>query len=431
MRQSKKGVLIIMRTEPSSLDIYNKILREFSFGRTKPTVKHVEGLLETMKAELIISSYSLLLDASFNQCTYYCSNQRITTFMFNAKNYCITEMRKRCVLPTFDAWQFPLLLSDYMNGSLSANTIEQMLPYFGGNYVPKNPDPSRLLQAFKEIDSLVVEIRRKMYIGILENNMDSKSVVPEDYVITELVKKEIAGKVNTLMLEAAEEKKTIIAQARSQAESEAREIVESARKQGESEKQSVLDAAQEQADRIIHNASVIADKKIAEAKKRILDFSANKRLSEYAIEYSSTERCFSAVREALVKANENIKLLEDSVSESITRKAYTQLIELYNLIADTKDSTFTLSSQTNSQDLENAAYNMDVFLDMLVEYLADYGIRTIASFQGDAFTAKLHTLENLDIPFDPRSARISRSLRNGFIWGEQVLQKERVEIGGD
>lgn len=420
-----------MRTEPSSLDIYNKIPREFSLGRTKPTVKHVEGLLETMKAELIISGYSALLDASFNECIYYCSNQRIATIKFDANNYCITEMRRHSALPTFDAWQFPILLSDYMNGSLSANTIEKLLPYFWGNYVPKDPDPRRLLQAFKAIDTLVVELRQKMYTGMPENSMDSKSVIPEDFVITELVKQEIAGKVKTLMMEAEEEKKSIIAQARVQAESEAREIVESARRQGESEKQRVLDAAQEQADKIIHNASVIADKKIAEAKKRILDLSANKRLSEYATEHGNTEQCFSAVREALVKANESIKLLEDSVSENITRKAYTQLIELYNLIADTKDSTFSLALRTNSQDLENAAYNMDVFLDMLVEYLADYGVQTIASFQGDAFSAKHHTLGKTGVQFDPRNARISRNLRNGFIWGEQVLQKERVEIEGD
>ena len=278
---------------------------------------------------------------------------------------------------------------------------------------------------------MIVELRRKMYTGMPVNSMDSKSVIPKDFVITEPVKQEIADKVHTLMIEAEEKKESIIARAHVQAESEAREIVESARRQGESKKQSVLDAAQEQADKIIHDASIIADKKIAEAQKRILDLSANKRLNEYTDEHSSTEECFSAVREALVKANESIKRLEDSVSESITRKAYTQLIELYNLIADAKDSTFSLASQTNSQDLENAACNMDVFLDMLVEYLADYGVQTIASFPGDAFSAKHHTLGKTGIQFDPRNARILRSLRNGFIWGEQVLQKERVEIEGD
>lgn len=420
-----------MRTEPSSLDIYNKTPREFSISRTKPTAKHVEGLLETMKAELVISSYSPLLDAFFNECIQYCSNQRIATIKFDANNYRITEMRKRKVLSTFDAWYFPILLSDYMKDSLSANTIEKILPYFWGDYVPKDPDPRSLLKAFKAIDTLVVELRRKMYTGMPENSMDNKGVIPEDFVITELVKQEVAGKVKTLMKDAEEEKNSIIAQARVQAESEAREIIESARRKGESEKQSVLDAAQKQADKIIHNASVIAEKKIAEAKKSSLDLSANKRLSEYAKEHGSTEQCFSAVREALVKANESIKLLEDSFSESITRKAYTQLIELYNLIADTKGSTFSLALQTNSQDLENAAYNMDVFQDMLVEYLADYGVQTIASFEGDAFSAKHHTLGKTGVQFDPRNARISRSLRNGFIWGEQVLQKEWVEIEGD
>lgn len=420
-----------MRMEPSSLDIYNKISREFSFERTKPTSKDVERLLEAMKAELIINSYSPLLDAAFNECVNYCTNQRIATIKFNAENFYFTVLNRRRIIPTFDAWQFPILLSEYMGNGSVLSTLEELLPYFWGNYVPKKPDPRSLLQAFKTIDIQVVEQRRKMYQGVPGSSMSSKGTIPEDFVITELVKQEIADKVNTLMMEAEEEKKTIIAQAHTQAESEARDIVESARRQGESEKQAVLDSAQQQANKIIYNASLIADKKIAEAKRRVLELSADKRFNEFNAEQQSTEQHFTEVRDALVKANESIKLLEDSVSESVTRKAYTQLIELYNLIADTKDSTYSLALQTNSQDLENAAYNMDVFLDMLVEYLADYGVQTILSIQGDHFSAQNHTLGKTGIQFDPRSARIVRSLRNGFVWGEQVLQKERVEIDGD
>ena len=416
-----------MRTD-SSLDLYNKIPRKFGFERTKPTSKDVERLLEAMKAELIINSYSPLLDAAFNECVNYCTNQRIATIKFSAESFNFTELNRRRIIPTFDAWQFPILLSEYMGSGSVLSTIEEFLPFFWGNYVPKKPDPRSLLQAFETIDIQVVEQRRKMYQGVLGS---SRRTIPEDFVITELVKQENADKVKTLMKEAEEEKRTIIAQAHTQAESEARDIVESARRQGESEKQAVLDSAQEQANKIIYNASLIADKKIAEAKRRVHELSADKRFNEFNAEQQSTEQHFAEVRDALVKTNESIKLLEDAVSESVTRKAYTQLIELYNLIADTKDSTYSLALQTNSQDLENAAYNMDVILDMLVEYLADYGVQTILSFQGDHFSTKNHTLGKTGIQFDPRSARIVRSLRNGFVWGEQVLQKERVEIEGN
>ncbi|EHO49531.1 hypothetical protein HMPREF9099_02869 [Lachnospiraceae bacterium oral taxon 082 str. F0431] len=416
-----------MRTD-SSLDLYNKIPRKFGFERTKPTSKDVERLLEAMKAELIINGYSPLLDAAFNECVNYCTNQRIATIKFRAENFCFTELNRRRIIPTFDAWQFPILLSKYMGSGSVLSTIEKLLPFFWGNYVPNKPDPGSLQQAFETIDIQVVEQRRKMYQGVLGS---SRRTIPEDFVITELVKQENADKVKTLMKEAEEEKRTIIAQAHTQAESEARGIVESARRQGESEKQAVLDSAQKQANKIIYNASLIADKKIAEAKRRVHELSADKRFNEFNAEQQSTEQHFAEVRDALVKTNESIKLLEDAVSESVTRKAYTQLIELYNLIADTKDSTYSLALQTNSQDLENAAYNMDVFLDMLVEYLADYGVQTILSFQGDHFSTKNHTLGKTGIQFDLKHARIVRSLRNGFVWGEQVLQKERVEIEGD
>lgn len=420
-----------MRTEPSSLDIYNKIPREFSFVRKKPTAQDMESLLEAMKAELIISSYSPLLDAAFNECVNFCANQRIATIKFDADSFYFLEPSRRRVLPTFDAWWLPIFLSDYMGGGVPTDNIEELLPYFWGNCVPKKPDPRRLLQAFKTIDTLVVEQRRKMYLGSSEINANSKCVIPEDVVIPERVRQEIGDKVKKLIMEAEDEKKAIIAQAHAQAESDARDIIESARRQSESDKQSLIDSAQQQANKIIYNASLIADKKIAEAKKRVRELSADNKLNEFMVNQQNTEQRFAEVREALVKANESMKLLEDSVSENVTRKAYTQLMELYNLIADTKDSTYSLSLQTNSQDLENAAYNMDVFLDMLVEYLADYGVQTIASFQGDRFSAKYHTLGKTVVQFDPRNAYIARSLRNGFVWGEQVLQKERVEIEGD
>lgn len=420
-----------MRKELTSLDNYNKFSKRFGGVRTKPTVKDLENLLESMKSELIINGYSSLLDASFNECVNYCATQRIATIKVEIANYYFSDLSKRRLLPTFDAWHFPILLSEYMNGAASLNVLEKLLPYFWSDYAPNEPDPRCLLQAFKTIDALIVENRRKMYMRVSENSKNSNCVIPKDYVVTELVKQEIGDKVKILLTEAEKEKKAIIARANLQAESEARKIVEATRKQSEREKQELLDSAQQQANKIINNASVIADKKIAEAKKRVLELSVDKRLGEHDAEHDSTDQYFSAVREALVKANESIKLLEDSVSVGVTRKAYTQLIELYNLIADTKDSTFSLALQTNSQDLENAAYNMDVFLEMLVEYLADYGVQTIISFQGEAFSAKHHTLGKTEIQFDPRNARISCSLRNGFIWGEQVLQKERVKIEGD
>ena len=123
-----------------------------------------------------------------------------------------------------------------------------------------------------------------------------------------------------------------------------------------------------------------------------------------------------------------IKNLEDTVSESSIKKVSSQLLELFNLIADTKDSTIDLARKNNDQSLENTAYNMDVFLDMIIEYMAEYGIQSITSMPGDKFVPKYHTLKTGNQQFDPRNASIKLSKRTGFLWGEQVLQKEKVEF---
>lgn len=65
---------------------------------------------------------------------------------------------------------------------------------------------------------------------------------------------------------------------------------------------------------------------------------------------------------------------------------------------------------------------------MIIEYMAEYGIQSISSMPGDKFSPKYHTIGTGNQQFDPRSASIKVSKRTGFLWGEQVLQKEQVEI---
>ena len=390
-----------MEKELSSLGIYNKKMQKYGDGRVKQTYEDLEILLRTIKSELIINSNSPLLDIAYNECVNYLANQGLAMIEFEGDNIYFFEQKRRSIIPTYDAWQIIVLLSDYMCDDLSSKDLEKALPCFRRNYVPRPAYPNVLLKALETIDKQTVELRRKIYDDFIGKNDNINNKTGNDIVITELVKKEIGDKVQSFIMEAEEKKKAIIAQ------------------------------AEVRASEIIDNASLNAERKIAEANKRAIAVTAKKKSLEYEAEQQNIEQRFGEVREALVKANESIKCLEDSVSESVTKKAYTQLIELYNLIADTKDSTYTLAIQSNSKELENASYNMDVFLDMLVEYLADYGVRPIVSFQGECFSAKHHLLAKTETQYDPRNASIARSIRNGFIWGEQVIQKERVEIEGD
>lgn len=136
---------------------------------------------------------------------------------------------------------------------------------------------------------------------------------------------------------------------------------------------------------------------------------------------------FDLLRPALMEVNDRMRTMEDSIQQKNTEKAYRQWIELYELIADVRDSTRQKAMETGSVDLENAAYNLEEFLYMISDALAEYGIDTIATAPDSPFNGKYHDV-GMERNFDPRTAIVAESLRSGFVWGERVLKKERIRL---
>lgn len=128
----------------------------------------------------------------------------------------------------------------------------------------------------------------------------------------------------------------------------------------------------------------------------------------------------SEARNILQQVNDQMHQVDEAVTQTNTKKAYTQLLELYNLIADIRDSE-------KRQKESYMTGNLEVLLDMITEYLAEYGISSIASSPGECFQGKIHEGRS-NRCFDPRYAVVHKSLRTGFRWGEQVIQKERVIV---
>lgn len=399
----------------SSMDLYNEFAKIaaarklFSGYRLKKS--DVEQLLECIKRELIISGRSPLIDAAYFSCESYFSTHRMPGCKFVTTSFVVSDSGAYERIPTFDAWYIIIFLSGYLTSGEITGDIERFLPYFFDGYKPKPTRPGELREALQKIDAGVRGYRKSMY-----DFCSSRSVAPERSSSHE--------SVPTADKKRAED---YLATAKADIEKEKVAILDSARKQAEKERQEIIDAAYEEEKKIIQRASAETEKKISIAKKRIAE-AIEENQNNFAMEAQLLQQGFSEVRSALLTANDMIKKLEDTASESSIRKASNQLLELFNLIADTKDSTIDLARESDDQSLENAAYNMDVFLDMIIEYMAEYGIRPIASVQGDKYQPKYHAAGKDNQRFDPRSALIKASKRTGFLWGEQVLQKEQVEI---
>ena len=141
-------------------------------------------------------------------------------------------------------------------------------------------------------------------------------------------------------------------------------------------------------------------------------------------------RQFGEIQLLLSNANTQIRDLETLFSESNVKRIYDQLSDLYNLIHDTKTSTLKSADKTLNEDLYTAAYNLQDFQDFISEILSDYGIRTLKSDPGTPFRSKFQTPVMSDPNFNPNKATVEISIRPGFAWGEQVLQKEEVKLKG-
>ena len=450
-----------MSKEMSSVDLYNELEERFSHqGRTLKK-NDVKQLLALMERELIIFGWSSLMNEAYWSCYFYCCNNtqaqnyKILQLAGNAQSFKILNTTERALksIPAYTASRLVIYLSGYITKGTISENIDNDLQYFFGNFIPDNAIVDEFVQAFQNIDAEIPVHREKMHKAYLSAPGDKPETAnpggaafseankkgPEAYTLEEFEKPDKKKmSVNSTAGDQTDEKRKLILDAvhkdadkiKQQASQKAEKILDDAYKDADKIKQKasqkaekIIDDAREEAEKIKQRASLETKKNISRA-----NMDGDNPSQAFAEEQQRLQQNFSEVRSALLQANEMIRRLEDSVSETATKKISTKLLELYNLIADSRDSAFVLSKKNNDHELENIAYNMDVFLDMIIEFMADYGIQTIASALGDKFSAKHHEIETDDKQFDPRSAIVKVSKRNGFLWGEQVLQKERVEI---
>lgn len=402
----------------TALEEYNALREEVLGKKRTLEANDVLHLLELTKEELVVFDSSPLKEAA----SLYCSRKG------HRKVRIRNNGNKVSAINLFDASCLVILLSQYMTDAPTFDMkLDEALPKL---FVTNAPTfDMKLVEAFPKLLIL------KGYKATTEEEEELKQALID--IDAEVLK--IRKKIYSIFASLDEERKTIVCSARKKAEQkiedanrEAEKIknsaIETAQRTAKDKSKVIVDDANKRAGEIIGRASREADRKLSEAKKRLADIVENGAGKAFLEEQRSIELNFSAVREALVNVNRTMKSLQDSFTEAIYRKVSTQLLELFNLMADSKTSALELARQNNDKNLADVAYNMDVFLDMIVEYMADYGIQPIASAPGDKFSGKYHEPITGDRQFNPHDALIKESKRRGFRWGEQVLQKEQVII---
>lgn len=182
------------------------------------------------------------------------------------------------------------------------------------------------------------------------------------------------------------------------------------------EKKKILDAAQKKAELMLE-----------EAKHRAARLTTDILDERYQTEQQPVTNGLDALRTALLEINSQMRAMEKTLTESNTQKASRQLLELYDIIADLKDSAVAQMEDDLTGIHGNTMHNMQMLLMLVQDALSEYGITTISTLPGEPFNGKIHEVKN-NRAFDPKTAIVAQSLREGFSWDQQVIQKEWIKL---
>lgn len=367
-------------------------------------------MLNAMAEELKLYSSSPLLSAAFHRCSnYFCYEANYPyqknfqyvpkTYIFMKEpNFSMTDMS------AYDAYMFIFSLSKHLQGN--SVDLEHWPQYFSQKVVPSGASTEKLCKHLSIIDENVPRARSE---ALMRQTSDPFTDT-----------KAAAGKreSDSLIRAAQKEADSIRAEAekiRSEAQTrrtEAETLMEEARiKMSEAE---AAKASVETARAGAVQAPVAVQPACPEK---------TPPRQELRIEDSLDE-----LRRALMSTNAQMRKLEDSILEAGLEETIRQLLDLYNLIADSRDSALEMAKKFQKTDPQDTARNLGEFLNMIAGFMTSYGVTVHTSALGDHFLPKTQEVRQGPAQYDPRSAVVMESLRSGFALDDVVLQKERVWI---
>lgn len=412
-----------MDKDNTSLTLFNNKLHLASRVSTSDLLE----LLEAMKRELIIIGNSSLLSTAFQRCSYYFfgyeTSLHTTDIKYSSQTYTLAEVPGSPWknMSAYNAWMLICKLAEYLLGKDITLNLKMWQQHFSQpTMVPKGTKVEELWKCLKAIDDAVLRARRKAFSRYTDESPEDVEMVGSN------ASENARSKIDALLREAEEKAAAMIANA----------SAEAGRLKAEAEK--TLAAAQNmlsQADAARASAEA-ACAKTETARAQVSESSAVRPETagpKHPAEISPRqelriEDSLAELRRALMDTNAQMRKLEDSILESGRDETIRQLLELYNLIADFRDSVLESAGKAGSLAPQNVERNLNEFLKMIAGFMTSYGVTVHTGAPGDPFNVRTQEVRNSPAQYDPRRAVISACLRSGFALDEVVLQKERVRL---
>ncbi len=205
-------------------------------------------------------------------------------------------------------------------------------------------------------------------------------------------------------------------------EEQAQQII----KEAQEKARAIIAKAEQEATEILKNAQNVSDQKIRKAAEQAKQMNVSRNLETFETQQNEIHTALSEIRRRLNETGAYLNQIDQKINDETVMKIFDQYDELYNLIADVADST-AANMDGDSPDLRRVYQNHQAYLDLIEENLSDFGIEYLATSQGEPFDGRKHEVSGSK-NFDPRSAKVKKSLRHGFVYGKSVLKKELVEL---
>ena len=390
------------KTKMNSLDLYKCVLVRKEQDPSFDGKSAVRTLIHRMADELMMHRTSGLLNASV-----YVLGQREHLYaghIYHLSRFDLDLRNHPGNMSPADAAVLVRCLADLVSdGKIRNNVIYEEWYESFGTY-----GTSPLVSAERAF--WLVQMTDRFLADYAQIRRPEKTVIPVTETGSVSGSAENPAKNDELLTDAQRKAEQIISEAKHQAED-------------------ILEKAGQEAAAIIKDAQNVFDARMAQADLRIRQMKAEEKTESHESDQKEITASLKEIRRMINETGLYLNQIDQKINDEMIRKIFVQYDELYNLIADVAESVTENTGETGLP-ASRVYQNHRIYLDMIEEYLADFGIETIISSAGEAFDGRKHEAAGAQ-SFDPRSSAVAKSLRHGFMFADSVLKKELVELKGE
>ena len=222
-----------------------------------------------------------------------------------------------------------------------------------------------------------------------------------------------------------------------EAEKEAEEIIKKAQREAKKEAEGITKEAENQKSLLLKKARETAEEYINEVKK---DSKARRErlMDAITVDRENLKGSINSSRDELNVINSSLSNVTRSMNDvagkltdilnSVARKSTEDVYRDFGYVYSLMKNALSWYEEHDDGDIKRFRDRLATYTEMMEEAFAHYNLDTFETAPGEDFNPKIHEPITEDRNFDTFNSIVVKSETPGFMWNENVKQKERVRI---